>query len=318
VRAVAALAVAFLASVAMIVTGIPANADAPTQQGWWIAANPGGLPTAPAQPAAPDVPADGLLIEGGPSQTSPTAYAAVIYDVPKGATVGSLTLTVAPNSGTTPATSIQVCPLKTPSIKAEQGGPIADAPAYATQGCVTAGPSADATTYTFNVADLVADGSLALAILPKTPTDRVVLSKPADNSLPVRAAPSTSSDSGSGSFDSSGSGFSGGSFGSSSDTSSSGASFGNTSSLPATGAAVASPAPAARAPSVATPAAQAPAAATPKSASKPFAPASGPPGPASAKPWAVALLIAATVIGAIMWTAAGRAARRAVRVVEQT
>ena len=95
-----------------------AGADPPTQQGWWWTANQGpgpfGIPV-PPPPPPPDVPADGLLVQGGSSDTSPSAYAAVVYDVPAGATVGQLTLAVTPNSGTTPAATVRACALTNPT-----------------------------------------------------------------------------------------------------------------------------------------------------------------------------------------------------------
>src|SRR3954451_17374088 len=151
-----------------------ASADEPVQQGWWTATNPGGLPTVPA-PLPPDVPADGLLVQGGPN--GPTAFAAVVYSFDAGATVGQLTLTVARPSATTPAAALQVCPLGSPDILGEQGGPMSDAPTYSCTNKATAQPDDSGDNYKFTVTSLVGQGSLAVAILPVDPTTRVVLSK---------------------------------------------------------------------------------------------------------------------------------------------
>ena len=169
-----------VAVMALGVIAAPARADAPRDQGWWTATNPGGLPTAP--PAPPDVPGNDLLIQGG-GGGAPTAFAAVLYELSPGTTVSNLTLTIAPNSAMTPSTTLQICPLLQPINHPEQGGPMSDAPPYNCAHKVTAAPGADAKSYQFNAADLVSNGLLAVAILPSGPVDRVVLSAPDANSL---------------------------------------------------------------------------------------------------------------------------------------
>ena len=156
-----------------------AIADAPVQKGWWTSASSplGGA-------AAPDVPADGLLIEGGPS--APVAYAALVYPLASGTDVGKLTLRIAPNSATNPNSSLEVCPLDQPSINAEQGGPMTDAPAYKCDTHASAKPADGG--YQFDVAALVSDGALAVAVVATDPTDRIVLSAPDAESLEVRSA----------------------------------------------------------------------------------------------------------------------------------
>lgn len=182
----------------VLVLAMPAaRADAPSQQGWWTAANPGGVPSAPvpapASPASvpPDVPADGLLVQGGPDGSAvagapngPIAFAAVVYDVADGASVGQLTLKEAPNSATTPSAKLILCPLVNPTLRAEQGGPMSDAPDY-NCGTKVAADIASDNTWKFDVASLAKDGSLAVAILPGDATTRVVLSKPDTSSLAV-------------------------------------------------------------------------------------------------------------------------------------
>jgi hypothetical protein len=131
-------------------------------------------------PPAPLVPANGLLIQGG--LPNPVAYAALSYDL-AGLTAGKLTLAVAPNAGTTPAAKVKLCPLSAPTFSPEQGGPMADAPAYDCKTSVAAGPNAQGTAYDFSVTTLVSNDALAVAILPVDPTTRVVFSQPSEDSL---------------------------------------------------------------------------------------------------------------------------------------
>jgi hypothetical protein len=179
------------AGVGVIGVASSANAAAPDQQGWWTQTNPGlgsqtGL-AVPSPPAPADVPSKGLLIEGGSSAASPNAYAALVYQLAAGAT--SLTLAVATGAANTPASTLRICPLVNPKLNAEQGGPMGDAPAFDCAHSSTAGPSADGTSYHFQVASLVAGDNLAVAILPTTATDRVVFDEPGASSLTVTSNP---------------------------------------------------------------------------------------------------------------------------------
>ena len=163
-----------------LIVPLPAGAAAPDAQGWWTAANTG----LPAPPTNPDIPPDGLLVQGGGSGP-PTAYAALLYQLPAGAAAQTLTLAVTANSGTTPLASLEVCPLREPTFRPEQGGAIARAPAYNCATKVTAGPSSSGKTYQFNLTGLGASKSVAIAVLPTSPTDRVVLDKPNADSLTI-------------------------------------------------------------------------------------------------------------------------------------
>jgi hypothetical protein len=173
-----------------VVFAAPARADAPRDQGWWTVTNPGGaalpvaLPAAP--PGPPDVPGRGLLVQAGPADM-PTAYAALLYELDPGTTAGKLTLAVAPNSGTTPMATLQLCGLLQPINHPEQGGPMSDAPPFNCGKKVTAAPSADGKSYTFDAAGLVSNNLLAVAILPTGPADRVVFSAPDASSLATTA-----------------------------------------------------------------------------------------------------------------------------------
>jgi hypothetical protein len=164
-----------------------AGADPAGQRGWWTVTNAGpapeGLPV-PTTPPPPDVPSGGSLVQGGPS--SPIAYTALVYQLPQGAKVGDLTLKVASSSATTTGSTLEVCPLTNPTIHAEQGGPMADAPQYDCAKKTTAQPASSGASYHFNVSSFVTDGALAVAILPTSPSDRVVFSQPGGDSLMVQ------------------------------------------------------------------------------------------------------------------------------------
>ncbi|HEX5267417.1 MAG TPA: hypothetical protein VFW24_11645 [Acidimicrobiales bacterium] len=300
-------------------------AQAPVQAGWWTQANPGSVEGSPAAPAPPDVPAGGLLVEGGPASTTgasdagATAFGAVVYPVAAGQSPGTLTLTVAPGSGTTPAATLEVCLLSGAGINAEQGGPMSDAPSFSCSANVTAQPSAAGDEYSFDVSKLVRAGTLALAVLPTTPTDRVVLAKPAAASLSVRPAGAPASGPAPAATGS-GSGAAAAPGGAAGDPNTGTPASGDPSSaLPALvdPAATLTPAPAGALPAASAP--QVPA--VPQAGSAQPAAASGstgvapvPAAPADtggARPAAVAGLVLAFLIGAAIWLGAGRAAARA-------
>jgi len=191
-RPLLALASAWVvALVAVGVAAAPAGAAAPRDQGWWTSlaapsapGAPVALPAAPVNPIAPDVPARGLLVQAG-GGGAPTAFSALLYELDPGTTAGALTLAVTPQSVTTPTATLQVCRLLSPINHPEQGGPIGDAPPYDCSHKATATPTAN--TYKFDVAGLVTDGLVAVAILPTGPTDRVVLNAPDNSSLQTQA-----------------------------------------------------------------------------------------------------------------------------------
>lgn len=285
-------------------TSSPAAADAPAETGWWTSVNPGSVLGSPTPPPPPDVPAHGLLVEGGSDSSSPTALAAVVYQVPANAIAGQLTLTVAPNSATTPAATLQLCPLSNAAVNVEYGGPMSDAPTYKCSTKVTASPSPDGKQYSFKVASIVSDDALAVAILPTSPTDRVVLAAPDQKSLTVTrmpasagtgSQPTTDTETGTGSSPS----------GANPDvpaTNPQPAVGDTTSDLPGAPSATTQPE------AVATPQvapSQQPAAPSEFRASS-FAPSSS-----RTRPLALVLLIAVAVIGGGVWEAAGRAATRA-------
>jgi hypothetical protein len=302
-------------------------AQAPAQAGWWTQANPGSVEGSPAAPAPPDVPAGGLLIEGGTASTAgasdagATAFGAVVYPEAAGQSPGTLTLAVAPGSGTTPAATLELCLLSGAGIDAEQGGPMADAPTFSCSANVTAQPSATGDGYSFDVSKLVRAGTLALAVLPTTPTDRVVLAKPAAASLSVRpsgAPPSGPTPAATGS----GSGAAAAPGGAAGDPDTGTPVTGDPSSASAAladPAATLAPAPTGALPAASAP--QVPAVPQAGSAQPAAAGSTGSSGVASvpaapadtggARPAAVAGLVLAFLIGAAIWLGAGRAAARA-------
>jgi hypothetical protein len=306
-RLVGIVASLFIATPGLLwFTSSPAAADAPAETGWWTSVNPGSTLGSPTPPPPPDVPAHGLLVEGGPDSSSPTALAAVVYQLPANAKAGQLTLTVAPNSATTPAATLELCPLSNAAVIVEYGGPMSDAPSYKCTSKVTASPSSDGKQYSFKVASIVSDDSLAVAILPTSPTDRVVLAAPDQKSLAVTRMPA--------------SGGTGGQPTSGTETGTGSSPSGTDPGVPATttqpAAGVTTPnlpgAPSAATQPAAVPTPQVAPSEQPATDSgfqaSSFAPSSSP----TSTP-AVVLVISAAVIGAGVWEAAGRAATRAVK-----
>lgn len=290
--------------------GSTAKADSPDSQGWWTSANPGnigGVAPPATLPAPPDVPSNGILVQGGLTSSSgagdsgATAYGALAYAVPNGATVGKLTLAVAPNSATTPSATLELCPLTTQNFQSEQGGPMSDAPSYNCSKNVTAAQASS--SYQFDVSSLVSSGALTVAILPTSPTDRVALSQPDNQSLQVQTSTDTTvaspadTGSSSNSFGSTG----GGDTGSSSLANIPAGTSGATSSL----GVAATPVPSSP---------LSPTLAEPKSTANQSAPLATPGLAASTssgagpRPWVGAILLVVLLTAVGLWMGAGRAA----------
>jgi hypothetical protein len=155
------------------------------RSGWWTS----------APIAAPDVPEDGLLVQGGVDQESPTAYAAVSATLLAGTAATQLTLHVSEDGATTPGATLAVCPL-TGSFSPSAGGSADDGPLYGCELEVTAEPDADGDTYRFDLRGLDASGEVALAILPTAPSTRVVLDAPGIDALESTEAPAPNGDGG--------------------------------------------------------------------------------------------------------------------------
>jgi hypothetical protein len=177
-----------VASLTVLGAAGPAHAAAGTTSGWW-ASSP--------LVVAPDVGDGQLLVQGGPSDDEPLAYAGISFLLEEGEEPQSLTLTVAEGSASTPAAELRLCALDAPATPAA-GEPADGAPAPDCATEVVAAPSGDGATYTFDVGALAGDDSLDVAVLPGQQATRVVLEAP-DTSALTAAAPITPIGSGSGS-----------------------------------------------------------------------------------------------------------------------
>jgi hypothetical protein len=193
-RRTAALLLAVTGSAGILaLLGAPANAQAPDVAAWWNAANVGN--GAPAPPPPPDVPSGDLLVQGSngngsapalPVSGAPAtsqAVAGLIFDLPDGATVGALTLTI---DGTAPpaAPTIVAC-RPTQSFAAADNGAWSDVPPSDCSQTSSPKLSSDGKQLVFDdIAKLVHDGRLAITLLPGA-LDRVVIKKPDDTALTV-------------------------------------------------------------------------------------------------------------------------------------
>jgi hypothetical protein len=188
-RLAAALAALSVSCLVFALVAGPAGAQTAPEQGWWTSITLGnGI-----NPTATGVPTGDLLVESEVN-SKPEAFAALAYQLPGGDVPGTLTLGIAPApAATTPDATLEICPLTSPVFTAADGGPSSAAPAYDCTSHVTAAPESSGSAYQFNVAGLESNGTLAVAILPTSATDRVVFSAPSDSSLTVSqpTAPST-------------------------------------------------------------------------------------------------------------------------------
>lgn len=190
----AALLAVSLAASGLLVRAHAAQAAAPDAQGWWWTSQGVGGTGLAAPTSPPDVPASGLYVQADVSSSTPVAFAAVVYRIPTGSSlIGPLTLAVSQSSATSPNASLEACPLISPEINAEQGGPAADAPSYDCRTHVQADISSDGSSFTLPVTKLVSEGVLAVALLPAAGMERVVLDHPASDSLPEQTSTGVSS-----------------------------------------------------------------------------------------------------------------------------
>ena len=161
-------------AVILTLTSVSASAAAPTTYGWWTQTSVGGA----GQSTQPDVPADGMLLQNGP--TGPVAISALSFTVPTGVLPDKLTLSV---SGQPVITQPPVaCPATTP-VKSAEGGPWSDAPGYDCSHSVTGSVNAASTEVQFMVGNLVNSQTLAVVILAGGATDRVAFTKPGADAL---------------------------------------------------------------------------------------------------------------------------------------
>ena len=180
-KAVGRLAAGALGIAVVAGTSAPADAVSAVEVGWWTA----------TPLVAPDAPPDSVVVEGG--LVGELAYGAVRYTLAPEEVPETLTVRLAADAASTPNSTLALCPLTETFVPA-QGGSMADAPEYDCEAAtVEAPPAADGESYEFDVAALVGGGSLAVAILPTAPTDRVVLSAPDAASLTIAdTGPATS------------------------------------------------------------------------------------------------------------------------------
>ena len=180
------LALALVASVPLL-GGLNASAsstDGP-RQGWWTTTNAGaGLNTRP-----PDVPSGGLLVEGGPTIESPTAYAAIVWDLPAGVSPITLTLKLASGAVTTPGAAPLACLLTSTTFEDADGGPRTEGPAFDCATRVTATSSSGSDGFTFAVEPLAHDGVLGIALVASGPGDRIVLEHIDSSALGTSSSP---------------------------------------------------------------------------------------------------------------------------------
>ena len=189
VRRPAALVVLIVVTAFAVVGGdTAATAASPSRQGWWKVGLPladlgvGGLGNL-RDPQGLDVPDGGLLVQGGPTVDQPAAYAAVAFELGTASVSGPLRLVPVADAVSVPGSRLIACPLDDPSFVPEDAGVIATGPRYTCSSAVPA--TVDGSTYVFDVAGLRQGDTLAVAILPSGPTDRVVFARPNDDTLPI-------------------------------------------------------------------------------------------------------------------------------------
>ena len=138
-----------------------------------------------APPAAPDVGAQDLLVQGGPQ---PSAVAALRFTVPDGAEAGPLVLPLAAGSAAR-AELVVACPA-TKAWQPVLNGPWSAVPTWSCQRSAPAALSDDGLTLVVaDIARLVAeDGTLSIVLVPGS-SDRVVLQPPPLTALTVTPRP---------------------------------------------------------------------------------------------------------------------------------
>lgn len=185
--------IAVLVAIGSLLAVGAADADPPSRQGWWEGASPldpvlGPLATLGLGSVnAVDVPADGLLVQGSTNE-EPAAYAAVAFDLGAAAIAGPLRLVPDPDAASVPESAIRACPLDDPDFTPAQGGSRDAGPGYDCLGAVAATIDQDG-AFVIDVATLRRGDTLAVAILPGTPSTRVVFQAPGSEALAVVPAP---------------------------------------------------------------------------------------------------------------------------------
>jgi hypothetical protein len=190
VRCLAVLALTGLGVLGMGV-GMPATAETATEVvgGWWTAAAPAA--GVPGVLAAPDAPADGLVVQGGSPEVGPVSYAALAFAYEPGNAPTTLKLPLA-SGAVAVGTALRAC-IVTGAVWPAQGAPLADGPTYDCTRSTPATVAGDAVT--FDVTELeTAPGELKVALLADGPSDRMVFAKPTVDVLALTAASAAAPD----------------------------------------------------------------------------------------------------------------------------
>lgn len=163
----------------------PARAQAPDAVGWWSSTHRAALPVVPPPP--PDVAAGDLLLQGGDVQRNvpdtapaPTAYAALRYAVPDGATVTGLTLQVATGGQATDVRAYAT----TAAWQPVENGVIESAPAPDLSRYAVATLTGTTLTFT-DIGKLTTDGGVLSVVLVPGVSDRLVIHHPTASALTV-------------------------------------------------------------------------------------------------------------------------------------
>lgn len=175
-----AVAAGVVSTAALI--GLPgAGAADVVVAGWWSSS-----PVLPAN----DVPEDGLLVQSGPSDDAPLAYAAVAFRLDPGETPVEVVLTIASESATTPGTVVMACEA-TGAITQSAGSPATDGPSYDCTDGIEVEADALGSAYAFDATPFTAGGIVSVAVVPSGPVGRVAFDAPSATSLRTNQAPTT-------------------------------------------------------------------------------------------------------------------------------
>jgi hypothetical protein len=165
-----AVVLALVAAAATVVSAqSPARAVQGLESGYWWQGQPDGAPF----PPPPNVPANGLWVSG--TEASPVAIAALRFQL--GAAEATPALTAKVNSAFPPAQLaaainagqivVMACPA-TPGWKPAQAGAWSARVKYNCAGAVHGTPNADGTAISFDLAGVVSEGTVDVALVPGT------------------------------------------------------------------------------------------------------------------------------------------------------
>lgn len=166
---IAIVAAMVVAAGAVVSSRVPAQAVQRLQSGYWWLAQQAGAPSAPP----PNVPANGLWVSG--SQDNPVAISAIRFQLAPDEATPALTAKV--NSAFPPAqvsaaanagqVVVMACPA-TPGWTPAQAGAWSARPQYNCAGAQHGTLSPDGTTISFDLAGVVTNGEVDVALVPGT------------------------------------------------------------------------------------------------------------------------------------------------------